>query len=179
MWEETNFAAQTPAYTIPAPVDVLGAASNADDLEWQFPGQALDAVRRGIAADNASDDEILTGNRNQLRMDLHFECARQVAAEIINAEFEERMRQEEEIKMFEAGYEVPLITDRGLVDRGFSAVRQGGQQREEYDDESPVSSPRQLRRRLARGASYEEEGDEDQEMEDQDQEEYDEETEED
>jgi nuclear pore complex protein Nup133 len=171
IWQTPSFSAHSPAYTIPAPTDVITTASSPEDLEWQFPGD--DTLRKGIAADNARDDELLNYYLETMRMGFHFDAAREVAFEVVEREFEDRARGEEEIRMFVAGYEVPVIKERGLVERGFVMQEEGEYEGEEYDDESPVNSPRQLRRRrLAREESVEE-VDEDESMEDQSMEDHD------
>jgi nuclear pore complex protein Nup133 len=172
IWE-LDYSAKSPAYTIPAPADVVGAASSPEDLEWRFPGHDTD-LRNKIALDNARDDEILNTCLSTLRMGFHFDAARDVAYEVVKQDYEDRAAAEDQLRQFVAGYEVPEIKDRGLVERSF-VMQEGEYEGGEYDDESPISSPKQLRRRLARGESFDGE-DVDQKMEERDG--YEEETEE-
>lgn len=133
-------------------------------------------MRKGIAADNLYDDEELEIQLTSLRMGFHFDAAREVAYEVFRKEAEKRAAAEETRRRFADDYEVPEITERGLVERAFFMQEGDGEYDDEYDDESPVSSPRQMRRRLAREQGLEG-GHEDEMMEDQ--EGCDEETEED
>lgn len=172
IWE-LDYSAKSPAYTIPAPADVIGAASHPEHLEWRFPGHDTD-LRNKIALDNARDDEILNTCLSTLRMGFHFDAARDVASEVVKQDYEDRAAAEDQLRQFVAEYEAPEIKDRGLVERSF-VMQEGEYDGDEYDDESPISSPKQLRRRLARGESFDGE-DTDQKMEERDG--YEEETEE-
>lgn len=157
IWEDAQFSSTREAWTIPAPTDVLGAASHPEDLEWRFPDRDEEVLRMGIANDNAQDDEILTSYLSKFRMGSHFDAVKQVAFDDVRKEFEDAAAEVERVREFEAGYTIPIIENRNLI------VYPDGQ---DYVAQSAGSSPRHSRRfSMAKGYEHgDEEGDEDEDM---------------
>ncbi|TID13640.1 hypothetical protein E6O75_ATG01618 [Venturia nashicola] len=162
-WIDASFSANTPAWTLPWPTDVLGAGSHPEDWEFLFPGQGKEVLRVGIANDNAQDDDVLNEYLKKFRVGFHFDAAKQIAYEDVYEEKERERAEQQAAEAFEKGYKIPERKNRQMVEmpEGVGYIQ------------SAASSP-QRARRVSRVASYEqvidleedEDEDEDEGMED-------------
>lgn len=145
-WTDANFSANTPAWTIPWPTDVLGAGSSPEDWEFLFPGQHEESLRVGIANDNAQDDDVLTEYLKKFRVGFYFDAAKQIAFDDVYEEKEQERAEQQAVEEFEKGYKVPEVKNRQMIEmpEGVEIVQ------------SSASSPRHSRR-FSRVASYEQE----------------------
>ncbi|KIW05137.1 uncharacterized protein PV09_03688 [Verruconis gallopava] len=105
-----------PAYTIPAPADVVGAGAKWESLGWRFPSRDL---AEPIAKDSAADDEVLNDYISRCRMASHFEGCKELADRAIeeaNLEKERKEQAKREIaEMMVAREQEALGRGRGLV----------------------------------------------------------------